>query len=438
MEDANYDDDNVDGMSITSDGDVEEEGEENVSDNNASDTGDEEESDTASDSEEYTAVTGKCSHCSILSYLRSSTTNPACREEISDLHVLHYSTFLGEKEWCHYRVWKAITEPHNFMSIMIDGMEHLQGIIEHGQGFTMYRSFNNLPANANLNIHCLLLQLESRIKRFGKLPDCIFIQVDGGSEKANKCVLAMCELLIHRRMTKEIFLTRLPVGHTNEDIDAKFGLLWKRVRTEHVRTPQHYSKILKEIYGNSPQSWVSLQDIYAVPDYQAFLEPCIHAKFGNWWKEGNVQHCFRFCHVPCSIDYPMGVQTKFRAYWSDEVYEIVKAAPTVKTQTGYVANRVCSFWGPQEVQIDGRIVCGMNILVELPKEPLYSEFFKETFLTELKHEMTNVNDKHPNRGDVGAVCADYWNKFMDEYPQTHDVARLTTSGVASNSDCISR
>ena len=386
---------------------------------------------------EYKAVTGKCTHCAILSFLRSTTKNSLWCEEISDLHVLHRVTFMSERKSYYERLWLAITEPQNYMSIIIDGMaqthtripwsanikefptninQHLQGIIEHGQGFTMYRTFNNLTNDANLNIHCLLLQLESRIERYGKLPDTIFIQVDGGSENANKYILAMCELLVHRGMTREIYLTRLPVGHTHEDIDAKFALLWKRVRTEHVLSPQHYASILKEVYGSNSKSPFKLHEIYVVPDYKEFLDSCIDTHFANWTKEENTQHCFRFRSVPISAHFPLGVQTTYRAYWSDKVYELIKP-PIQRTLTGYSAVRVHSFWGPQERQSDGSLIEGLHLLESLPDQPLYPARFQDNFLTELKATM-NAVDRHPN---IQGVYAEDWEIFARQYPQSDDV-----------------
>lgn len=63
-------------------------------------------------------------------------------------------------------------------------------------------------------------------------------QIDGGPENANAAVLALCEYLVAQGMTKELRLTRLPVGHTHEDIDGKFGTLWRGARKRHLITPQ--------------------------------------------------------------------------------------------------------------------------------------------------------------------------------------------------------
>jgi len=51
-----------------------------------------------------------------------------------------------------------------------------------------------------------------RIKRDGKLPDTIFIQIDGGVENTAKIFLALCELIVAKGLTKKIILSRLPVG----------------------------------------------------------------------------------------------------------------------------------------------------------------------------------------------------------------------------------
>jgi hypothetical protein len=57
-----------------------------------------------------------------------------------------------------------------------------------------------------------------------------FFQVDGGSENANKTVLAMCELLTQRGICETLVLTRLPTGHTHSDIDGTFGHLWNFIK----------------------------------------------------------------------------------------------------------------------------------------------------------------------------------------------------------------
>ena len=91
--------------------------------------------------------------------------------------------------------------------------------------------------NANAQIHSFLLELENQTKKIVdgvatvvKLPDTLFYQIDGGSENTAKSVLAFCELLVARRLVRKLVLARLPVGHTHEDVDAKFAKIWKYIR----------------------------------------------------------------------------------------------------------------------------------------------------------------------------------------------------------------
>jgi hypothetical protein len=56
--------------------------------------------------------------------------------------------------------------------------------------------------------------LNRYIQDGGKLPNTIFIQIDGGGENTAKIALALCELLIAKGLTKKIIVTRLPVGTT--------------------------------------------------------------------------------------------------------------------------------------------------------------------------------------------------------------------------------
>ena len=93
---------------------------------------------------------------------------------------------------------------------------------------TLYRTFNNIYNGANLSIHTWLKNLEAVYdSEGGRLPDTIYAQIDGGVENANVTMKGICELLVSRRLTRKVVLTRLPVGHTHEDIDSVFGKIWK-------------------------------------------------------------------------------------------------------------------------------------------------------------------------------------------------------------------
>lgn len=84
----------------------------------------------------------------------------------------------------------------------------------------MYRTFGNVELDTNPLIQAIFLQIEARLKRYGFLPHTLFLQVDGGSENANRYVLAACEFLVAQKVFKHVWLTRLPVGHTHEGNDV--------------------------------------------------------------------------------------------------------------------------------------------------------------------------------------------------------------------------
>ena len=73
--------------------------------------------------------------------------------------------------------------------------------------------------------------------------------MDGGSENANETVLAYLEYLVAMRVCKRIVMTRLPTGHTHEDIDSCFGCIWRWFRDKVFLTFDDYKTGFKiDIY----------------------------------------------------------------------------------------------------------------------------------------------------------------------------------------------
>ena len=88
------------------------------------------------------------------------------------------------------------------------------------------RTSNNILLKIYLIIQFILLFQ-------GRLPNTVYYQIDGGAENVAKGVFLICELLVSRRLTKKVVLSRLMVGHTHCDVDAKFGQLWVSLRVRH-------------------------------------------------------------------------------------------------------------------------------------------------------------------------------------------------------------
>jgi hypothetical protein len=266
--------------------------------------------------------TGTCDTCYEIDTLRRSSPDLETQEQLKRAHHLHRGGLFNlERLRYKARCAEAIASNNllhpSIMSLILDGMDQnhcripylgglnrfsdpvtqhitgtsfvysiivnyvyhnltlfFSGIKEHGIGLTIYRNFDNVSKGCNVTIYCLLRQLESFHKRHGYYPETLYLQVDGGSENANQYVLALLELLVVKRCCREVYYTRLPAGHTHEDIDASFGVLWSCFRSVSCTTIQGYKSMIEDGFRASCLHAV-MEDIYAVPDYSSLLGPCI-------------------------------------------------------------------------------------------------------------------------------------------------------------------
>ena len=186
-------------------------------------------------------VPGKCETCFMIQQARGkSGLDQRTSLMLQQCHAIHRGgLFMLERAKYKERILYALADKTKRMSIIIDGMDqshcqcpyfgqthtfsspitqHITGVKEHGHGVTIYRTLGTVSKGANLTIYCILSQLEKFKKRNGKYPEEFLVQLDGGSENANQYVLGMLEFLVYQRLIKKIHFTRLPTGHTHEDI----------------------------------------------------------------------------------------------------------------------------------------------------------------------------------------------------------------------------
>ena len=296
---------------------------------------------------EFKNVCGKCQECAELSILRTSFRDSKRRHEATQLHAFHRAKYMGESAVYYQHQNNARQFPDQYCSIIYDGMaqshtilpweknlhmsshtidQHLQGVIQHGQWTNIYRSFGNIGGGSNLAIHVMLLDLFDRYERDNKLPGTLYLRNDGGSENSNKTFLAICELLVASRICQTLYVTRLPVGHTHEDIDGVFSRIWTAMRNDSAITPQDYMRKVREAINvlkgdaSTTEKTSKFVDLLCVPDYKAFMEPHIDQKFGRCFKEQWTQLCFRFQAVTPSEDFPNGVEMHYRYDMCIEVF----------------------------------------------------------------------------------------------------------------------
>jgi hypothetical protein len=403
---------------------------------------------------EYKAVSGKCDVCAALTYSRRQKLDHATRKYVLDLFTLHRSMYMGERLEYYKRRNDALIMPSSYMSLIADGMQqthcilpwqgnlntfsstlaqHLQGVLIHGRSIEIYRTFHNISNCSNLSIHSLLLSLESRLRLEQKLPDTIYYQVDGGSENTSKSVLGICELIIARKLCKKIVLTRLPVGHTHEDIDSKFALIWKLIRGKFVITPQQYAAAVSTAL-TTPRLQCNVHDIFAIPDYDKYISPYIDKQLARYFFKTLVivlivciryakrsrtgmdwtQLQWTFESVPVSDYFPCGVRTKYRKYSADEVIQIV---PNADTPGGYdifdleIKDYPAAFDDQPE---------GMHVLERLPNEA--DEFVPNAFVQGSRQVLCDVVKAVENKwGRTQPLIFQDWKQFCDEVaPQSDD------------------
>jgi hypothetical protein len=238
---------------------------------------------------------------------------------------------MGERMSYYRRRLLAEQYPSEYLSLITDGMaqehcklpwcanfsrigtlpHHIQGLIVHGRRIQIYRTFHNIANGANLAIHTMLLSLEQIIDDEKKLPDTVYVQIDGGPENIAASLYAMCELLVAKGLTKHIVLTRLMVGHTHEDIDSKFAKIWGKIRRAYVLTNSAWEIAIESILSKKHMP-CKCKDIFAICDYVSYLAPHI-SRLSHYAKKEWTQLQFFFDATEKSEHFPCGVKTK-KAY----------------------------------------------------------------------------------------------------------------------------
>ena len=358
---------------------------------------------------EHKAVGLKCNTCAVLSDLRRTFKDQASREYIKQLHAFHRTTYMGERLAYYVRRTSGEQYQRAHLSLISDGMaqihcqlpwcanlttlqalpHHIQGVIAHGRKIFMYRTFHNISNGANLQIHTLLKSLEDVMRaESGKLPDTVYIQIDGGSENTAKAVLAICELLIHKKLCKRIELTRLIPGHTHDDIDSKFAIIWRGIRGTHIFTHGQYECAIEKLLTKDNMK-CEVKDILCIPDYVAYLEPHM-GKFERYAKGEWTQLQFIFESISVDEKYfPLGVKIQYRAFSADKV---ILLKQTSNHLTGLEPMFVDVTTYPLEDKEAGT-PAGLSLLHSLPTGKLKPAAFVQGSTAVLKGVLSSI-EKH--------------------------------------------
>lgn len=117
-----------------------------------------------------------------------------------------------------------------------------------------------------------------------------------------------------------------------------------------------------------------VEDVYILPDYEKYLEPCCDKKFGNYCKQLKTQHQIIFEHVTPNDQFPHGCKITYRAYSQDKVIEMVEERNTEVPGINIVPVQVSPVptYPFPVMDEDGNIIseAGMHVMIKLPQFPL--------------------------------------------------------------------
>jgi hypothetical protein len=152
-----------------------------------------------------------------------------------------------------------------------------------------------------------------------------------------------------------IFLTRLPVGHTHDDIDAAFAEISKAFRNKPCLCPQDFKETVIAALQHSNTLKVRFVEVALVPNYCEFLSAHIDPSLSRLHKEEYTQHQWKFVACEKSQNFPFGVISSYRAYASEIVVELkmknkAECLTPIGRWTGLESQTVRCHWYPQPNQ----------------------------------------------------------------------------------------
>ena len=298
---------------------------------------------------------------------------------------------------------------------------------------------------ANLTVYVILDQLERYKKKYKRFPKKLLIQIDGGSENANDEVVAWLETLTAKQLIPEIYLTRLPVGHTHEDIDALFGTMWVYFRLRPCLTLEAYMQGILDCFSGESKIEAAVEDVNIIPDYCNFIRPFCD-EISRWAKEQLTVHQIHIYACTPTVYFPHGYAFRYRDYVSDKVVEMKavdkrSAVTPVGHMTGIEPVTHHSKWYPDENTYENRPVSGIFNLREIPNtDPVHGiqpiNFLDDDIIALLTIKQSIVGSKLFPTGSVDRQKWMLWFQSVlpvggslkgEEYIKTHEYKQPLSS-----------
>jgi hypothetical protein len=320
------------------------------------------------------------------------------------------------------------------------------GAISHGNNeTTFYLSTPNVSTGAAYTIHCVLSELRKLYIRNGRKPlKKVYIEIDGASDNVAKAVLAACEHLVFKKFCPYIILARLPVGHTHEDIDSRFGKLWVYMRDKHIYTFDEFSDVIKNAFGDSGNVFV--QPIFAILDYKSYYDKFIDKHLVDKYSRMDSTQLYFKIQPSRVSDIEVGstnpgsnllVRTNYRKF-GQEYTVFLKENPTIDGELAadlpYKPVLLKSAWMPESglnapcpfpATCNSSCPCkerapGISFLASIPSGRPQPLEFEKGWYNKFSIFVDKVDQTFRRRKED--VYADYWQHFASyQMPQSESV-----------------
>lgn len=202
----------------------------------------------------------------------------------------------------------------------------------------------------------------------------------------------------------------MPVGHTHEDIDAVFALIWEAVKDICCMSPQQYKAMILQAVRRK-ETKQEVIDLFAIPDYSKFLRPFRGYKhFGRAFKGDLTVHQFVFTKVDVSEKFLTGVEVTHRRFATEHYTEVAKI-----TTDDVDGDDVFHTLGYRAIDTLSEFVSPYQILERLPDETdhFYPEGFVEGSAAQLQRVYNKLQVQYIKRLDI----IDHWERFVESAPE---------------------
>jgi hypothetical protein len=241
-----------------------------------------------------------------------ATKDPKQKVALFEKKREHKAFINGEKDSYYSRITKAVMNPEQCMSVIIDGADqknnelphhakegkatsglwklpvHNMGALSHGRQAFSFLCTDSMKQGTNATIEVLHRVLLHTRKQEGKLPGTLFVQLDNTTKQCkSQYMIAYLSSLIESGVFHRIIMSFLPVGHTHEDIDQMFSTFSMALRYINAYTREELAAVVRgAFHSNAFKHPIHVEQMDALANYSDFVKDKIKLPEGisRWYQ----------------------------------------------------------------------------------------------------------------------------------------------------------